>query len=141
MGYCANNAPTLFKSIVFHVPFVDVLNTMLDDKLPLTPLEYKEWGNPAASVEYFEYIKSYCPYSNVSKQNYPNIFITSGINDPRVTYWEPLKLFMKLQKMKLDDNLMLLKTNMEGGHKGKTGRYDYIEEIAQEFTFVLNNYK
>lgn len=140
IGYCINNAPELYKAAVLHVPFVDVLSTMLDDSLPLTPLEFKEWGNPK-DEGFYEYMKSYSPVDNVKAQNYPNIFITSGLNDPRVTYWEPAKFAAKLQDMKLDANALLLKTNMSAGHGGKSGRYDAIKEVAEEFAFVLDCYK
>ncbi len=139
VGYCINNAPELYKAAVLHVPFVDVLSTMLDDSLPLTPNEYKEWGDPKDPA-YYEYIKSYSPVDNIKPQNYPNIFITSGLNDPRVTYWEPAKFALKLKSNKTDDNLLLLKTNMEGGHKGKSGRYDALKEIAEEYVFILQSF-
>lgn len=139
MGYCVNNAPELYKASILHVPFVDVLNTMLDDSLPLTPLEFKEWGNPKDDG-FYEYIESYSPFDNIKAQNYPNIFITSGLNDPRVTYWEPAKFAAKLQDLKLDNNALLLKTNMSAGHGGKSGRYDALKELAEEFAFVVDCY-
>lgn len=139
IGYCINAAPELYKAAVLHVPFVDVLATMLDDKLPLTPLEYKEWGNPK-DPEYYDYIKSYSPFDNIKPQAYPNIFITSGLNDPRVTYWEPAKFALKLADHKQDNNLLLLKTNMAGGHMGKSGRYDSLKEIAEEYAFILKSF-
>lgn len=136
VGYSANTAPQLFKTVVAHVPFVDVLNTMLDETLPLTPGEYKEWGNPK-SKDYYFYIKSYSPYDNIVKQNYPNFFVTAGLSDPRVTYWEPAKWVAKLREHKIDNNKILFKTNMNAGHTGKTGRYTHLKEIAEEFAFVL----
>jgi len=120
--------------VVAHVPFVDVLNTMLDETLPLTPGEYNEWGNPKEK-EYFEYIKSYSPYDNIKEQEYPYIFVTAGLSDPRVGYWEAAKWVAKLRDMKRDDNLVILKTNM-AGHQGSSDRFDYIKEIAEEFAFI-----
>ncbi len=140
IGYCINNAPELYKAAVLHVPFVDVLSTMLDETLPLTQGEFKEWGNPK-DPEYYDYIKSYSPFDNIAARHYPSIFITSGLNDPRVTYWEAAKFALKLADHKLDDNPLLLKTNMEGGHKGKTGRYDALHEIAEEYAFILKAFK
>ena len=136
VGFSANEKPELFKTVVAHVPFVDVLNTMLDETLPLTPGEYKEWGNPKYK-EYYFYIKSYSPYDNVIRQNYPNFFITAGLSDPRVTYWEPAKWVAKLRAHKTDNNRILFKTNMSAGHAGKTGRYHYFKEIAEEYAFVV----
>lgn len=140
MGAVANMRPELFKAIIAHVPFVDVLNTMLDETLPLTPGEFKEWGNPK-ELEYFEYIKSYSPYDNVTPQDYPNIFVTAGISDPRVTYWEPAKWVAKLREMKTDNNLLLLKTNMDAGHGGASGRFDALKEVAEEFVFIKSIYE
>jgi len=139
MGYCANNAPELYKAIIMHVPFVDVLETMMDETLPLTPLEFEEWGNPKDPA-YYEYIKSYSPFDNIAAQSYPNIFITSGLNDPRVGYWEPTKFALKLRDYKNDDNLLLLKTNMDAGHQGKSGRYDSLKELAEEYVFILKTF-
>jgi len=126
----------LFGAAVADVPFVDVLNTMLDDSLPLTPLEYKEWGNPADS-EVFHRIRDYCPYSNVGARPYPPIFVTAGISDPRVTYWEPAKWVAKLRATKTDSNPILLRTNMSAGHGGASGRWSALRELAEEFAFVL----
>ncbi len=137
IGYVLNEKPELYKLAVAHVPFVDVLNTMLDESLPLTLLEYNEWGNPKEK-EYFEYIKSYSPYDNVKAQNYPALFITCGISDPRVGYWEPAKWVAKLRELKTDNNPLLLKTNMDTGHKGSAGRFDYLKEIADELVFIFN---
>ena len=139
MGVALNEAPELYKCAVAHVPFVDVLNTMLDESLPLTPGEFKEWGNPK-DKKYYHYIKSYCPYSNIKAQDYPAIFVTAGISDPRVTYWEPAKWVAKLRVSKTDDNLLLFKTNMDTGHFGKSGRFEYLKEVALEYNFILKNF-
>lgn len=136
VGAAINMRPELFKAAVMHVPFVDVLNTMLDETLPLTPGEFKEWGNPKDPV-FYEYIKSYCPYSNIKVQDYPHVFITAGLYDPRVTYWEPAKFLCKLREFKKDGNISLMKTNMSAGHTGKTGRFIHLEEFAEEFAFIL----
>ncbi len=140
VGFCANEEPELFNTVVAHVPFVDVLNTMLDESLPLTPGEFKEWGNPKEK-EYYDYIKSYSPYDNVKKQNYPHFFITAGLSDPRVTYWEPAKWVAKLRESKTDKNKILFKINMDAGHAGKTGRYTHLKEIAEEYAFVIEKAK
>jgi oligopeptidase B len=136
VGTTINLKPELFKAAIAHVPFVDVLNTMMDDTLPLTPLEYDEWGNPA-DEEFYRYIRSYSPYDNVEAKAYPHLLITAGLNDPRVTYWEPAKWTAKLRSLKTDDNLLLLKTDMDAGHGGASGRYDYLKKIALEYTFLL----
>jgi oligopeptidase B len=136
MGVCVNEHPELYKAVVAHVPFVDVLNTMLDDSLPLTPGEFKEWGNPK-ELDYFSYIKSYSPYDNIRKQDYPHMFVTAGISDPRVTYWEPAKWVAKLREYKTDSNILLLETNMDAGHAGASGRFGYLLEIAKEYNFIL----
>ncbi|MFQ5649876.1 MAG: S9 family peptidase [bacterium] len=136
MGAVLNMRPDLFKAAVAKVPFVDVVNTMLDASIPLTVIEYEEWGNPNEK-EYYDYIKSYSPYDNVEAKAYPNILITAGLNDPRVQYWEPAKWTAKLRALKTDDNLLLLKTNMGAGHGGASGRYDYLKEIAFEYAFVF----
>ncbi|HJD59426.1 MAG TPA: S9 family peptidase [Rickettsia endosymbiont of Omalisus fontisbellaquei] len=136
IGYVLNEKPEAYKAAVAHVPFVDVLNTMLDESLPLTLVEYNEWGNPKEK-EYFEYIKSYSPYDNVKAQNYPALFITCGISDPRVGYWEPAKWVAKLRELKTDNNPLLLKTNMDTGHKGSAGRFDYLKEAADELVFIF----
>ena len=135
MGVVANWAPELFNSILAEVPFVDVLNTMLDDTLPLTTLEYNEWGNPNEK-DYYDYIKSYSPYDNVSTQAYPHIMAVCGLNDMRVTYWEACKWIAKLRVKNTSDNLLLLKTHMDSGHSGSSGRYDYLKEIALEIAFI-----
>jgi oligopeptidase B len=137
MGAVVNQAPALFGAVVAHVPFVDVLNTMLDDSLPLTPGEWPEWGNPIIDKAAFELIRSYSPYDNITAQAYPPMLVTGGLNDPRVTYWEPAKMVAKLRALKTDDNLLLLKINMDAGHGGKSGRYDHLRENAEEAAFIL----
>ncbi len=139
IGYSINNSPNLFKAAIAHVPFVDVVNTMLDESLPLTPGEFKEWGNPKEK-EYFDYILSYSPYDNVSKQDYPHIYVTAGISDPRVGYWEAAKWVAKLRDMKTDSNQILLNTNMSAGHAGASGRFDYLKEVAEDYTFIFSIY-
>lgn len=136
IGAVINKRPELYKAAIAHVPFVDVLNTMLDETLPLTPGEFKEWGNPK-EPEYFSYMLSYSPYDNVISQKYPNIFVTAGISDPRVSYWEASKWVAKLRTNKTDNNLILLKTNMDSGHQGASGRFDYLKEIAEEYSFIF----
>jgi len=137
MGAIANMRPDLFKVIIADVPFVDVVNTMLDPTIPLTVTEYTEWGNPNEK-EYYDYIKSYAPYENVEAKSYPNILVTAGLNDPRVQYWEPAKWTAKMRAMKTDTNRLLLKTNMGAGHGGASGRYDYLKETALEYAFILD---
>lgn len=136
IGVSINQRPELFRAAIADVPFVDVLNTMLDDKLPLTPGEFKEWGNPK-DPQYFDYIRSYSPYDNVKAQNYPALYVTAGLNDPRVTYWEPAKWVAKLRDLKTDHNLLLLDTNMDAGHAGASGRFGQVKEITKEYLFVL----
>ena len=137
MGAVVNQAPELWGAVAAHVPFVDVLNTMLDDTLPLTPIEWPEWGNPIEDKTVFEYIRSYSPYDQVMAREYPPILVTAGLNDPRVTYWEPAKYVAKLRALKTDENLLLLKTNMGAGHGGRSGRYDRLYEVAEEYAFIL----
>ena len=141
MGVVANTDPELWGAVVADVPFVDVLNTMLDDSLPLTPGEWPEWGNPLKDKAAFELIRSYSPYDNVKAQDYPPLLITGGLNDPRVTYWEPAKWAAKLRATKTDDNLLLLKTNMGAGHGGKSGRWESLRELAEAFAFVITQVK
>ena len=136
MGAIVNLRPDLFKAVIADVPFVDVLNTMLDDTLPLTTMEYNEWGNPN-DQQYYDYIKSYSPYDNVQRQDYPHMLITGGISDPRVTYWEPAKWAAQLRESKTDDNLLLLKIHMDSGHGGASGRFDRLREVALEYAFIL----
>ena len=138
MGAVANQAPELWGAIVADVPFVDVLNTMIDDTLPLTPGEWPEWGNPIDDKAAFDLIRSYSPYDNVEAKTYPPMLITGGLNDPRVTYWEPAKWAAKLRATKTDTNPLLLKINMGAGHGGKSGRWDAIREQAEAFAFVLS---
>ena len=137
MGAVVNQAPELWGAVAAHVPFVDVLNTMLDTSLPLTPIEWPEWGNPIEDKQAFELIRSYSPYDQLKAGSYPPMLVTAGLNDPRVTYWEPAKYVAKLRTLKTDDNPLLLKTNMGAGHGGKSGRYDSLYEVAEEYAFIL----
>ncbi len=137
MGAVANLAPDLFGGIIAEVPFVDVLNTMLDDTLPLTPPEWPEWGNPIESAADFATIAAYSPYDNVTAQAYPPILAIGGLTDPRVTYWEPAKWVAKLRETKTGDALLLLKTNMDAGHGGASGRFDSLKETAFATAFAL----
>jgi oligopeptidase B len=137
MGAVANSDPELWGAVVADVPFVDVLNTMLDDTLPLTPGEWPEWGNPIEDKAVFDLIRSYSPYDNVKAQDYPPMLITGGLTDPRVTYWEPAKWAAKLRATKTDDNLLMLKINMDAGHGGKSGRWEKLHEVAETYAFVL----
>jgi len=137
MGVVANTDPGLWAAVVADVPFVDVLGTMLDGSLPLTPIEWPEWGNPIASAEVYAAIAAYSPYDNVAAQDYPPILVTAGLNDPRVTYWEPAKWVAKLRAHKTDGNPLLLKVNMGAGHGGKSGRFEALRETAEEFAFIL----
>jgi len=137
MGAVINSDPDLWGAVVAHVPFVDVLNTMLDETLPLTPGEWPEWGNPVEDKAAFDLIRSYSPYDQVRAQAYPPLMVTAGLNDPRVTYWEPAKWVAKLRELKTDDNALLLKTNMGAGHGGKSGRFESLKETAEEFAFIL----
>ncbi len=137
MGAVINSDPALWGAVAAHVPFVDVLATMLDASLPLTPGEWPEWGNPIEDKAAFELIRSYSPYDQVSAQAYPPLLVTAGLNDPRVTYWEPAKWVAKLRELKTDDNELLLKTNMGAGHGGKSGRFESLKETAEEFAFIL----
>ncbi len=137
MGAVVNTDPELWGAVVADVPFVDVVNTMLDETLPLTPGEWNEWGNPITDPQAFRYMLSYSPYDNVKRQNYPPMLITGGLNDPRVTYWEPAKWVARLRATKTDANPILLKVNMGAGHGGKSGRWDSLTEIAEEYAFIL----
>jgi len=137
MGAVMNSDPALWGAVVAHVPFVDVLNTMLDASLPLTPGEWPEWGNPIEDAAAFDLIASYSPYDNVTAHAYPPMLVTAGLNDPRVTYWEPAKWVAKLRDVKTDSNVLLLKTNMGAGHGGKSGRWESLKETAEEFAFIL----
>jgi oligopeptidase B len=137
MGAVINSDPELWGAVVAHVPFVDVLATMLDESLPLTPGEWPEWGNPVEDKAAFELIRSYSPYDQVKVQAYPPLLVTAGLNDPRVTYWEPAKWVAKLREMKTDSRELLLKTEMSAGHGGKSGRFESLRETAEEFVFIL----
>ena len=137
MGAVTNLRPDLFRAVLAEVPFVDVVNTMLDATLPLTVIEYDEWGNPN-EAEFYHYIRGYSPYENVAAADYPNILVTAGLNDPRVAYWEPAKWTARLRARKTDGNRLLLRTNMGAGHGGASGRYDYLREVAFKFAFLLD---
>jgi oligopeptidase B len=137
MGAVANMRPDLFGGIVAEVPFVDALNTMLDDTLPLTPPEWPEWGNPIVDVDAFRRIRGYSPYDNVRAQDYPSMLVLAGLTDPRVTYWEPAKWVAKLRAHKTDNRPLLLRTNMDAGHGGAAGRFDRLEEVALGYVFAL----
>jgi oligopeptidase B len=136
MGAVTNLRPDLFRVVVAHVPFVDVVNTMLDDTLPLTITEYEEWSNPNIE-QFYRYMRSYAPYENVSRQVYQHVLATGGLNDPRVPYWEPAKWVQKLRDCTAGNNVILLKTIMGAGHSGPSGRYSRLEEKAFEYAFVL----
>ena len=137
IGAVANMAPELYHGMVTRVPFVDVVTTMLDEDIPLSAGEWDEWGNPAEKV-YYDYMKSYSPYDNVSAKDYPNMLVTTGLHDSQVQYWEPAKWVAKLREFKTDDNLLLLKTDMAAGHSGKTGRFQRIEDEALNYSFFLS---
>lgn len=136
MGAIANMAPGLWHGIIAQVPFVDVVNTMLDESIPLTTNEFDEWGNPT-NKESYDYMKSYSPYENVEKKNYPNILVTTGLHDSQVQYFEPAKWVAKLREMKTDKNILLLHTNMEFGHGGASGRFDYLKDVALNYAFLF----
>ena len=135
-GACLTLRPDLFKAVIANVPFVDVVSTMSDPSIPLTSQEYDEWGNPEDKA-YFDYMMTYSPYDNIRTTAYPHLLITTGLNDPRVAYWEPAKFAAKLRAIKTDDHLLLLKTDMDSGHAGASGRYDYLKEIAFEYAFLI----
>lgn len=137
VGAAMTMRPDLFGAVIAKVPFVDVINTMSDPSIPLTTVEYDQWGNPEQK-EYFEYMLSYSPYDNVRATAYPHLLITAGLNDPRVAYWEPAKFAAKLRESKADETLLLLKTNFEAGHAGASGRYDFLKEIAFDFAFLID---
>ena len=138
MGAVVNMRPDLFKVVRTNVPFVDVINTMMDASIPLTTFEYEEWGNPNKK-EYFDYMLSYSPYDNVKPQNYPHMLITAGLNDSRVHYWEPAKFVAKLRELKTDTNDLYFQINLGAGHSGSSGKYTYLKEMASEFAFVLTH--
>jgi len=137
MGAVANMAPELFAGIVAGVPFVDVLNTMLRDDLPLTPPEWLEWGNPIADSAAFDRLAAYSPYDNVTAQNYPPILAMAGLTDPRVTYWEPLKWVQRLRATTTGGGPILLRTQMGAGHAGTSGRFEQLDDTAVEYAFAL----
>ncbi|HEX5837465.1 MAG TPA: prolyl oligopeptidase family serine peptidase, partial [Anaerolineales bacterium] len=137
VGACLTLRPDLFGAVVAQVPFVDVINTMSDPSIPLTTLEYDQWGNPA-DKEYFEYMMSYSPYDNIRPAKYPHILVTTGLNDPRVAYWEPAKFTARLRELKTDDNTLILRTNFEAGHAGASGRYDFLKEVAFDYAFLID---
>ncbi len=136
MGAVVNMRPDLFKAAIAQVPFVDVMNTMLDASLPLTTGEYIEWGNPNEK-EAFDYMIKYSPYDNVKAQNYPNMLIEVSVNDSQVPYWEGAKLAAKIRALKTNDSQILLKTNMGAGHGGSSGRYDKLKEVAFDYAYAL----
>ncbi len=138
MGVVTNMRPDLFHIVISQVPFVDVLNTMLDESLPLTVGEYEEWGNPQIAEDYF-CMKTYCPYTNLERKAYPAILTKTGLNDSQVMYWEPAKYVAKMRTLKTDANPLLLKVNMGAGHGGASGRYDYLREIALDYAFLLRH--
>ena len=136
MGAVANMRPELYRAVLSHVPFVDVMNTMLDASLPLTIAEYEEWGNPN-EAEAFAYMRQYSPYDNLERKAYPAMLVKTSLNDSQVMYWEPAKYVARLRTLKTDDRLLLLETNMSAGHGGASGRYDYLKEIAMDYAFLL----
>jgi oligopeptidase B len=139
MGAVVNMRPDLFRVVVADVPFVDVINTMADASIPLTAGEWEQWGNPLTSEQEYRYMLSYSPYDNVERKAYPTMLVTTGLNDPRVAYWEPAKWVARLRTMKTDDNLLLLRTNMGAGHGGSSGRYDALRETAFRYAFILHH--
>jgi oligopeptidase B len=136
MGAVTNLKPEIFRAVVSHVPFVDVMNTMLDASLPLTVPEYEEWGNPN-EAEYFHYMLSYSPYENLKPGSYPAMLVKTSLHDSQVMYWEPAKYVAKLRTLKTDAHPLLLVTNMQAGHGGASGRYDYLKEIAFDYAFLI----
>ena len=138
MGAIANMRPDLFGGIIAEVPFVDVINTMLDESLPLTPPEWQEWGNPITDEQAFRIIVRYSPYDNVGAQSYPAILALAGLTDPRVTYWEPAKWIAKLRSLNTGEKLIALRTNMEAGHGGAAGRFDRLKEVALSYAFAID---
>jgi oligopeptidase B len=137
MGVIVNEAPELYNGVIAQVPFVDVMTTMLDDSIPLTTGEYDEWGNPNKK-KYYNYMRSYSPYDNVKEQNYPNMYVSTGLHDSQVQYWEPAKWVARLRTMKKNDTVLYLDTNMDAGHGGASGRFEALKELAKEFTFLLD---
>lgn len=137
MGVVINTAPELYHGVIAQVPFVDVVTTMLDDTIPLTTGEYDEWGNPNKK-KYYEYMKSYSPYDNIEPKAYPNMYVSTGLHDSQVQYWEPAKWVAKLRVLKTDTNFLFLDTNMDAGHGGASGRFEALKELAKEFSFLLD---
>jgi oligopeptidase B len=137
MGAVTIMRPDLFKAVIAKVPFVDVVTSMSDPSIPLTTLEWNEWGNPQNRDE-FDYMMSYSPYNNLQSTAYPHMLITTGLNDPRVAFWEPAKFTARLRQLKTDDNLIVFYTNYDSGHAGSSGRYDYLKEVALEYAFLLD---
>lgn len=137
MGVIINEAPELYNGVIAQVPFVDVITTMLDDSIPLTTGEYDEWGNPN-NKKYYDYMLSYSPYDNVKAQNYPNMYVSTGLHDSQVQYWEPAKWVAKLRNLKTNNNLLFLDTNMDAGHGGASGRFEALRDLAKEFSFLLD---
>ena len=136
MGAVINMRPKLFNGVIASVPFVDVLSTMLDESIPLTTGEFDEWGDPK-DIEYYNYIKSYSPYDNIDKKDYPNLLIITGFWDSQVQYWEPAKWIAKLREFRTDDNILIMDCNMDVGHGGASGRFNKIKDIALEYSFLL----
>jgi oligopeptidase B len=137
VGAVANMAPELYRGIVAHVPFVDVVTTMLDETIPLTTNEYDEWGDPNERV-YYDYMLSYSPYDNVTARAYPSMLVTTGLWDSQVQYFEPAKWVAKLRRLKTDSRELLFKVNMEAGHGGKSGRFQHLRELAEEYAYLLD---
>jgi oligopeptidase B len=137
MGVIVNEAPELYNGVIAQVPFVDVITTMLDDSIPLTTGEYDEWGNPN-NKKYYDYMLSYSPYDNVKAQNYPNMYVSTGLHDSQVQYWEPAKWVAKLRNLKVNNKLLFLDTNMDAGHGGASGRFEALKDLAKEFSFLLD---
>ncbi len=137
MGAITNMAPDMWRGVISAVPFVDVVTTMLDESIPLTTFEFDEWGNPKDKT-YYDYMKSYSPYDNIEKKNYPNILVTTGYWDSQVQYWEPAKYMAKMRELKTDNNMLIMWCNMDAGHGGKSGRFEYLKEIALDYAFMLD---
>ncbi|VTQ05161.1 prolyl oligopeptidase family serine peptidase [Sphingobacterium daejeonense] len=136
MGAVINMAPEIWNGVIAQVPFVDVVNTMLDESIPLTTNEYDEWGNPN-NKEAYDYMKSYSPYENIEAKEYPNLLVTTGLHDSQVQYFEPAKWVAKLRATKKGSHVILLKTDMEYGHGGASGRFDYLKDVALSYAFLF----
>ena len=136
MGAVVNMAPELYHGVISDVPFVDVVTTMLDDTIPLTTFEYDEWGNPNEK-DFYEYMLGYSPYDNIEPREYPNLLVTTGLHDSQVQYWEPAKWVARLRDNWKGDNILILKTNMDAGHGGASGRFDRYKEVALRYAFLL----